>query len=173
MGDIKRKEELKVNFDSLCSSIKEILGDKVEKVIVSDRLVDSPCVLVTGEYGWSAYMERIMKAQALRDSTMGTYLSSRKTLEINPENAIIEELKNRAAMDKSDKTVKDMVILLFETALLSSGFTLEEPTSFANRIHRMIKLGLSIEDDEAAGIDDETTEPEANIDSGSKMEEVD
>merc|ERR1711959_63486 len=170
--DVKRKEELKVNFDSLCSSIKEILGDKVEKVIVSERLVDSPCVLVTGEYGWSANMERMMKAQALRDNTMGTYMSSRKTLEINPENSIVKELKKRTDVDKGDKTVKDLILLLFETALISSGFSLEEPVSFANRIHRMINLGLSLSEDDTSGKDDENPVPELdNV--GSKMEEVD
>merc|ERR1712054_551038 len=86
----KRKDELKTKFDQLCSVIKDTLGEKVEKVVISDRLVDSPCILVTGEYGWSANMERIMKAQALRDNTMGTYMSSRKTLEINTENPIVK-----------------------------------------------------------------------------------
>merc|ERR1712224_751928 len=157
-AESKHKEELKVNFDSLCSSIKEILGDKVEKVVVSDRLVDSPCVLVTGEYGWSANMERIMKA--LRDSTTGMYMSSRKTLEINPDNKIIDELQKRAETDKGDKTVKDLILLLFETALLSSGFTLEDPAVFANRIHRMVKLGLSIDVDETSDVD--TSKEEKN-----------
>jgi len=169
--EMKRKEELKVNFDSLCSCIKDILGEKIEKVVVSDRLVDSPCVLVTGEYGWSANMERIMKAQALRDNTMGNHMSSRKTLEINPENPIIDELRKRVESDKGDKTVKDLALLLFETALLSSGFSLEEPVTFANRIHRMINLGLSIGDDEPTGSEDHTFEE--ITESTSKMEEVD
>merc|ERR1712124_151028 len=171
-SETKQKEDIKAKFDPLCSTMKEILGEKVEKVVVSERLVASPCVLVTGEYGWSANMERIMKAQALRDSTMGLYMSSRKTLEINPENPIIDELKKRAEVDKEDKTVKDLVLFLFETALLNSGFSLEEPSTFTDRIHRMVKLGLSLDEDitseEQYQIDNKEKMPQE-----SKMEEVD
>ncbi|WOH00162.1 hypothetical protein DCAR_0519520 [Daucus carota subsp. sativus] len=171
----KKKEELKEKFEGLCKVVKDVLGDRVEKVIVSDRVVDSPCCLVTGEYGWTANMERIMKAQALRDSSMGGYMSSKKTMEINPENAIMEELRKRADADKNDKSVKDLVLLLFETALLTSGFSLEEPNTFGNRIHRMLKLGLSIDDDdEVVEAEDMPSLEEADADAeGSKMEEVD
>jgi len=170
----KQKEEQKAAFEPLCKIVKEILGDKVEKVTLSDRIVNSPCVLVTGEYGWSANMERIMKAQALRDSSMSTYMTSKKTLELNPSHSIVQELKKKADQDKSDKTVKDLVWLIFETALLGSGFSLDEPNAFAARIHRMIKLGLSIDEepeDTTDNIDDDL--PPLETDEGSKMEEVD
>ena len=171
----KQAEEQKAQFESLCRLMKDILGDKVEKVMVSDRVVDSPCVLVTGEYGWSANMERIMKAQALRDNSMSSYMQSKKTLEINPNNGIMGELRRRAEADKSDKTVKDLVLLLFETSLLASGFNLDDPNVFATRIHRMIRLGLSIDGDDAELDDDVDDLPPLEEDDAAagSMEEVD
>jgi len=175
----KRYEENKAKFEGLCKIMKEILDKRVEKVTVSNRLVASPCCIVTSQYGWSANMERIMKAQALRDtSTMG-YMSAKKHLEINPDHSIIRNLKDKSDVDKNDKSVKDLVLLLFETSLLASGFTLEDPQIHASRIHRMIKLGLGI-DEEDLGSGDAATAPlddlpplEGEEEDASKMEEVD
>jgi molecular chaperone HtpG len=170
----KQKEEEKARFEPLCKLMKDVLGDKVEKVVVSNRIDESPCVLVTGEYGWTANMERIMKAQALRDSSMTSYMISKKTMEINPKNNIITELRNKAEVDQSDKTVKDLIWLLFETSLLTSGFSLDEANTFANRIHRMIKLGLSIfEDDNKEDDDLPPLQESAEASGDNKMEEVD
>merc|ERR1712053_8321 len=136
----KQKEEEKARFEPLCKLMKDVLGDKVEKVVVSHRISESPCVLVTSEHGWTANMERIMKAE----------------------------------VDQSDKTVKDLIWLMFETSLLTSGFNLEDSSQFATRIHRMIKIGLSI--DEVEGDADDDLPPLVDTPAGetnTKMEEVD
>lgn len=146
----KQREEEKASHEKLCKTMKDILGDKVEKVQLSERLSTSPCILVTSEFGWSAHMEQIMRNQALRDSSMAQYMVSKKTMEINPRHSIIKELKRRVEADDNDKAVKDLVYLLFDTALLTSGFALDEPVAYAERIHRMIKLGLSLDDEEEA-----------------------
>merc|ERR1712187_12693 len=170
----KKKEEEKAAFETLCKTMKDILGDKVDKVILSERLAAAPCILCTSEYGWSAHMEQIMKNQALRDISMSSYMVSKKTMEINSGHPIVKTLKAKADADQNDKTVKDLVLLLFETSLLTSGFALEDPSSYADRIHRMIKWGLSIDEDDDAVAVDAAADAAADDDEGeSKMEEVD
>ena len=171
----KKLEEVKKDYEDLCVLIKEVLGDKVEKVIVSNRLADSPCCLVTSEYGWSASMERIMKAQALRNNAFGM-MTAKKTMEINPDNSIIKSLHDKVKVNRNDATVKDLIWLLFDTSLLTSGFSLEEPTTFANRIHKLIKLGLSDEDDDENVPDlEEVKEDDTKeeVEEEGEMEEVD
>merc|ERR1712218_378257 len=170
----KKKEADKAKFEPLCKVMKDILDKKVEKVVVSQRLVSSPCCIVTSQYGWTANMERIMKAQALRDNSSMGYMAAKKHFELNPDHSIIKELKNKADTNKNDKSVKDLVMLLYETSILASGFSLEDPTTFSQRIHRMIELGLGIDDSTEDPIEelpplegDEPTEDKA------RMEEVD
>merc|ERR1719166_502631 len=162
----KEAEGKKAKFEGLCKKMKEVLGDKVEEVLVGDRMIDSPASLVTTEYGWSANMQRIMKAQVLRDSQMSSFMVGKKKMEINPDHSIMIELKNKFSADASDRTVKDLVWLLFETALLTSGFSLDDPVTFAGRIHKLIKLGLSIDadDDDEEDVAEEADEELPDLD---------
>ena len=174
----KKRESDNEKYDNLCKVMKDILDKKVEKVTISNRLVSSPCCIVTSQYGWSANMERIMKAQALRDSSTMGYMAAKKHLEINPDHAIIKSLKTKVDADKNDKSVKDLVILLFETSLLSSGFSLENPQTHGERIFRMIKMGLGIDEDEVEAVSEEAAKPAPAddippLEESSRMEEVD
>ncbi|KAJ1965328.1 Hsp90 chaperone hsp82 [Dipsacomyces acuminosporus] len=169
----KKFEDQKKELEPLCAQVKEILGEKVEKVIVTDLISESPCVILTGQFGWSANMERIMKSQALRDSGgMSSYMASKRTLGLQPTHPIVRELKAKVAADKNDKTVRDLVNLMYESALLASGFTLDDPSQFSNRIYRMIKLGLSLDDEEDV-VPVETDAPALEEVTESNMEEID
>jgi molecular chaperone HtpG len=174
--ETKKNWELCIEeFKPLTNKIKTILGDKVDKVVLSERVVDSPCVLVTGEFGWSANMERIMKAQALHNSNASSYMMSKKTMEINPYHIIIKALKEQHTKDENSNTLKDLVNLIFESSLIASGFNIEEPATFVNRINNMIKLGLSLDETKDEEVEDkhEDEHEDEDEDEKSQMEEVD
>ena len=167
----KAFEELKTQYEPVCKKIKEILDNKVEKVVVGERLDESPCVLVTSEFGWTANMERIMKAQALRDNSMTSYMISKKTLEINPKHGIIKELKAQLEKDSNSSNIKDTVWLLYDTSLLNSGFSIEDPNAFAKRTYKMILFGLQDDSLPATETKKEEEKPAEGAASGTTTEE--
>jgi len=139
----KAEEERAEEYKALTDWMQEVLGDKVEKVVVSKRINDSPCILVTSKFGWSANMEKIMKSQAMGDNRAMDYMRGKKILEINPTHPIITSLKEKRSTGggeggQADEGAKSMVALMYETALLTSGFNIESPKDYATRVYEMI-----------------------------------
>lgn len=174
--DPDEKKKLQETYESLCKNMKDVLGDEVSKVVLSSRIVSSPCVLVTEQYSWSANMQRIMKAQALNsNSGMFGMMNSRKIMEINPHHSIIKHLNALQSQDDKKSHLKDVVKLLYDTSLVDSGFQPDKPSSFAKRIYRMIDIGLNGDDADADADADDTAET-AGADmenSNSALEELD
>ena len=152
----KKQEELAAEFKGLTDWMKETLGEQVEKVEVSNRLTDTPCVLVTSKFGWSANMERIMKAQAMGDNRAQDYMKGKKTMEINPSSPVIAQLKKLKESGASE--AKENCQLLFDTALLTSGFSIEKPSVFASRVFKLMTAQASAA--ESSGDDGDAVTPE-------------
>jgi len=170
LGDEARFEALKEEYEDFSKWLAEIYGDKVEKVVVSSRLADSPCVLVTGQYGWSANMERIMKAQTFNDPSKQQYMISKKTMEINPRHPIVKELREQSETFPDDEAVRDLAELMYDAALVQSGFTLDDSSNFAERIHRVVASGLNV--DPNAKVDAEPEMPEEEEEEVQEEEDV-
>jgi molecular chaperone HtpG len=137
-------ESLKTKLENPLKKFKEIIGEDCEKVVVSKRLVITPCVIVTGEYGWTANFQRLMNAQALRDSSTSSYMQPKKTLEVNGTHPVISKIVEQLEADPEDKSTKEMINLLWDTALLSSGFSLKNPAALSSRINRMVAVALDV-----------------------------
>lgn len=169
----KALEDLQKEWEPVCNKIKNVLDTKVSSVKLSERLSDNPCVLVTDKFGWSANMERIMKAQALRAQDSTGMMGSRKILEVNPEHSILKEIKKRIDNNEKEESIKSIINMMYQTVLIDSGFALEEPSLFAKQIYRLIGLGLSgdVEDDENTSL--EESKPTPDPEPASLMEEVD
>jgi len=166
----EERKNIEKDYEAFCKEVKEYLGDKVEKVVISNRISSSPCVLVTTQYGWSANMERIMKAQALRDTTTSSFMMGKKIFELNPAHSIIKNLKIKFE-EKNEKTFKDLVNLMYKTTLLTSGFSIEDPSEYSNSVFNMMKFGLGIE--EADNFEVVENVPTVGVVDTTKMEEVD
>merc|ERR1711907_755195 len=161
----KKLKKLTEMHRPLTDWFKETLGSKVEKAVVSNRLLETPAIIVSSQYGWSTNMERIMKAQTMGNNDRSQQMTSQKTLEINPSHPIIRELKSRIESDDKDQEAKDIAHTLFDVALVGTGLTPADPADFASRVQVLMRLGLGVSKD--APIE----EPEVVLDEEPKKEE--
>merc|ERR1719378_1671131 len=161
----KKLKKLQEMHKPLTDWFKETLGSKVEKAVISNRLLETPAIIVSSQYGWSTNMERIMKAQTMGNNDRASAMVSQKTLEINPAHPIIRELKSRVEADSKDQEAKDIASTLFDVALVGTGLTPADPADFASRLQVLMRLGLGVSKDAAI------EEPEVEIEEEKKPEE--
>ncbi|KAH7287414.1 hypothetical protein KP509_32G055000 [Ceratopteris richardii] len=171
LGKDSKLKELKESFKDLTKWWKELLAsENVDSVKISNRLADTPGVVVTSKYGWSANMERIMKSQTLSDASKQTYMRGKRVLEINPRHPIIKELRDRVSQDSEDKITQQTAKLIYQTALLESGFILDDPKDFASQVYSVMKTTLNVSPDAVVDEEDETEEVEEAPEDGKKAE---
>eukprot|EP00262_Sarcandra_glabra_P011624 TRINITY_DN282_c0_g3_i1.p1 TRINITY_DN282_c0_g3~~TRINITY_DN282_c0_g3_i1.p1 ORF type:complete len:634 (+),score=167.63 TRINITY_DN282_c0_g3_i1:296-2197(+) len=162
--DEVKERETKQEYNLLCDWIKQQLGDKVAKVQVSKRLSSSPCVLVSGKFGWSANMERLMKAQTLGDTSSLEFMRGRRILEINPDHPIIKDLDAACKNAPESTEAQRAVDLLYDTALISSGFSPDSPAELGNKIYEMMAIALGGRWGRLESEGEEAADPEPKLD---------
>jgi heat shock protein beta len=163
IGKDSKAKELKDSFKDLTKWWKGALAsDNVDDVKISNRLADTPCVVVTSKFGWSANMERIMQSQTLSDASKQAYMRGKRVLEINPRHPIIKELRERVVKDSEDASVKKTAQLMYQTALMESGFVLSDPKDFASQIYDSVKSSLNINPEATVEEEEEVEETEAD-----------
>lgn len=176
-ADSKRESIYKDNFQPLVDFLSTTLGKKVEKVAVSTRLESTPCIISTSQYGYSANMERIMKGQAFSDPTRAQYMVSKKTLEVNPRHPIVAELLKLVQDNAESETAKNTAFLLYDTALINSGFSLEEAGQFSGRIFHLMKTAMNLPSldllkDIDVPVEEDDEVPEDDIEAGDDADEL-
>merc|ERR1719506_2633494 len=143
----KKLKKLTETHKKLTDWLKETLGSKIEKAVVSNRLLETPAIIVSSQYGWSTNMERIMKAQTMGNQDRSNAMVSQKTFEINPAHPLVKELKSRVENDDKDGEASDVAHTLFDVALVGTGLTPSDPTDFAARLQVLMRLGLGVSKD--------------------------
>jgi heat shock protein beta len=160
LGDDEKSEVYEQKFEDFTTWLEGIYGDRVEDVTISTRLETSPAIIVTGQYGWSSNMERIMKAQTFGTGDSAKYMVAKKTLEINPRHAMIRELKARSESDPESQELIDYAELIYDAALVQSGFSMEDTNNFASRIHRVVGDAIGVDPNKIVDVEIEVPEPE-------------
>merc|ERR1712100_717591 len=122
-------------------------GVKIEKVEVSKRLTESPVVVVTSQFGYSAQQEKVMRAQSFQNKDQVNMMSGRKTLEINPNHPVVVDLLNKVKASKEDTAALDSAQVLFQTALIESGYEIADPSALVNRVYRLMSKELGVDPD--------------------------